>query len=188
MIRTKQPGCGHREAATIRSISVRSRLVILHVQKCPPMALTAEPVGCLRSRGALLPAPDATVRSNLRPDEPDQPHRPLRPLPTGQRLRRNSIVQTPRTSRRRSVAIAPRVAAFTRRIVCGACTRGASASVTRTCPCRPSRQPSCRRLTGGGPHDFGAADSLSDSFQSGLANALARSLVDVIHPHPSTRP
>jgi hypothetical protein len=75
MIRTKQPGCGRRETATIRSISVRSRLVILHVRKCPPMALTAKPVGCLRSRGALMPAPDATVRSNLRPDEPDQPHR-----------------------------------------------------------------------------------------------------------------
>lgn len=55
-------------------------------QGCPSMALTAPPVGCLRSRGALMRAPDAMARSNLRPDEPDQPHRlfgPDGPAPAG---------------------------------------------------------------------------------------------------------
>ena len=109
------------------------------------------------------PAPDAT-RSNLRPDEPDQLHRLRGPQSMA---RRASVVQTPCPSRRwPSALIAPRAAAFSTLIASAA--HATSASMIRNTP--PSRKlpgtwhlpfpPTPRIFTGGGPHDFGAADRI----------------------------
>src|ERR1700745_49791 len=87
------------------------------------VALTGPPIGCLRSRGASMPAPDAT-RSTLRPDEPDQQDGFRGPQSMA---RRASVVQTPRPSTRwPSALMARRAGGFSTRRVWAAHTASAS--------------------------------------------------------------
>ena len=162
-IGTKQPTAAVAKAATIGSIFVPTRWGILDARMSTD-GLDGAPGWLPKIPPAhQWPAPDAT-RSNLRPDEPDQPHRLRGPQSMA---RRASVVQTPRPSRRwPSALIAPRAAAFSTLIASAA--HATSASMIRNTP--PSRKlpgtwhlpfpPTPRIFTGGGPHDFGAADRI----------------------------
>jgi hypothetical protein len=193
MIRTKQPRRGRRAAATIRSISGLSRLVILGGDsRCPEMSTDG-----LDGRAGWLP------KIPRRTDTSARCNREVQPAPRRARSATppfEAFADGPASAAHTRCSNPVDIQAATER---GAVPKAGSAARARAAHLRrrpghappPGRAwrlqscpPSCRLLTGGGPHDFGAADSVSDSLPSGLGNVLARSFVNVIHPPPSTLP